>query len=310
MRTIFSISLALLLVSAPAFAQGAGGSAPGAAGQALKNSLGKNTTAGPGAIQKDFLSNLKGGLSDKLGKKAGGKLFDNLQNESLSSNDVQKLMNGNTTKSQMKNWFGANNRQIDKVEKSVDGAVDQKNRSGFFGILIIVMVGDFGVDPSADFASQCAGAKNELDADMFKKLCAGNVSTSTIKDAFGLDSKSDCKFMQQILNSMQSSPFAQHPMMQSMGMGSGGKYDKKKFPSLDEGMPGFDMEKEGLAGGLECDFELPPCPFLSGSFEDLLKKCKEQVKQEEGGDEAKGKPKPSPDRKEKRKKQEREEEGG
>ncbi|MHC4938748.1 MAG: hypothetical protein ACYTHK_07255 [Planctomycetota bacterium] len=293
--------LALLLFSIPALAQGAGGSSQGAVGQALKSALKQNTTAGPGAIQQSFFDSLQKSLNDKFGKKTASKLMNNMQGKSLSKNDVQKFMNGLATKSQVKDWFGASRKQMGKLEQSVDDAVAEKNRNGFFGIMIIVMVVDFGMDPSADFCSQACGAKEELDEEAFKKLCSGNVSTNNIKDAFGFGSKDDCKFMQEILNAMQSSPFAQHPMMQSMGMGKGGKFDPSKFPSLGEGMPGFGME--GFeAGGMACDFELPPCPFLDGSFEDMMKKCEKEAEEAEGPE------KPKPDRKKKRREEEREDE--
>ena len=285
MKTTLSLLLFLALLASDALAQGgAGGSTQGAVGKALRDALKNQTVSGPGAIQDSFMKQLSGGLSDKLGQKTGGKMMNTLQNQSLSSTDVQKLMNGGATKSQLQDWFGASRKQLPKVEGAVDGAVDAKNRSGFFGILIIVMVGDFGVDPTSDFASQCGGAKDEMSPEDFAKLRAGNVSTSTIGDAFGLESKQDCEFMQEILNAMKNCPFVQHPMLSSMGMGQKGKFDPSKFPALSEGNPGFGMDPTQGAGGMPCDFELPPCPFMAGSFDDHMKSCKKKA--------AEGSPKP------------------
>ena len=243
--------------------------------------LSKQGTSGPGNIQQSFMSNLKKNLQQQAGPKAGGKLYNNLQNSALSSKDATNLINGNVTNSQMKKWFGASRKYTDDIEKSIDGAVEQKNKDGFFGMLNLTMTKDYGVDPSGDFASQACGAKDGIDADSLKKLAGGNTSVKTISSIFGFKSKGDSKFMQQILNSLLGSGMGKHPMMKSLGMGGSKKgskssgFDMSKFPKLSEGMPGFGMDEKtgGLAGGLPCDFELPPCPFFEGSFKDLLKKC-------------------------------------
>ncbi len=283
-RTIYSLSLAILLVGSPVFAQGAGGSSKGKGGQALKDLLSKQGTSGPGNIQQSFMQNLQKNLKQQAGPKTGGKLFNNLQNSALSSKDATKLINGNVTKSQMKNWFGASRKYTDDIEKSIDGAVEQKNKDGFFGMLNATMTKDYGVDPSGDFAAQACGAKGGIDMASLKKLTSGNTSVKSISSIFGFKSKGDSKFMQKILNSLLGSGMGKHPMMKSLGMAGGGQsgkkggksgFDMSKFPKLSKGMPGFGMDEKtgGLAGGLPCDFELPPCPFFEGSFKDLLKKC-------------------------------------
>jgi hypothetical protein len=292
-----AVVLGLALTSSPAVAQGgAGGSSQGKIAASLQASLAKKTTAGPGAVQSSFFGGLSGQLTSGFGKKTSAKMMTSLRSQSLVSKDVTKLMNGGATKSQLKKWFGASRSQVGKVDKALDGAVDEKNRNGFFGMLMSIMSKDFGIDPTSDFASQCGSAKEEIDKDMFKKLCSGDVSTKTIEEAFGLKAKDDCKFMQEILNSLKSSPMTQHPMMSSLGMGkSGGSLDKSKFPKLTKGMAGFCGSKEGDAGGFACDFKLPPCPFFEGSFSDLLKGCK-TGKDEEGDDEDPDDKTPKPDK--------------
>jgi len=305
MRTLLSLSLGLVLCTAPVLAQGAGQSTPGAAGQALKQALGKNITSGAGSIQQSFFDNLKGNLGTNLGTKQGDKAFDKFQRQNLSTNDVEKLINGGASKSEVKKWFGTSRPQTDKVRKSLDDAVEQKNKDGFFGILIIVMVGDFGMDPTADFCKQAGGTKETISKEQLEKLLKSNVSTKSVGEIFGLDSKEDCKFMQEILNAMKSGPFVQHPMMKSMGMGTAGKYDKADFPKLEKGMPGANLDKDATPGGFVCDFDLPPCPFFSGSFKDMLKKCG-AGKDDKSSDEET----PKPEKKGKQaKKKEREEKG-
>lgn len=307
-----SVALALVLGAAPVLAQGAGQSAPGAAGKALKAALTKNITSGAGSIQQSFFDNLKGNLGKNLGSKAGDKAFDEFQRQNLTKNDVQKLMNGNTTTSEAKKWFGTSRKQVGKVEKSIDEAVEQKDKDCFFGILIVVMVGDFGMDPTADFCKQAAGAKETISKEEFDKLANSNVSTKSVGAIFGFGSKDDCKFMQEILNAMLSSCFVQHPMMKSMGMDKEGEYSKEDFPPLEKGMPGADMDKDAIPGGMPCDLELPPCPFMPGKFEDMLKKCGEGEDGKEGkpkpGDEEQPKPPKKPKGK-KKKDQESDEEG-
>ena len=297
-RTILTLSLGLFLVAAPVYAQGAGGgSSKGMVGNALKQAMNTNGTSGPGGIQKSFMNNLQGNLQNKLGKKRGGKAYSNLQNSALSSTDATKLLNGQATKSQLKKWFGTSRGQVDEVKKSVDGAVSQKNKDGFFGMLNSIMTKDYGVDASGDFASQACGAKMTITPEQLKKLTGGNSSVKVITSIFGFGSKDDSKFMQKILNSLQSSGMGSHPMMSSLGMGGGKKggkrdYDKDDFPKLTEGMSGFGMDEQtgGLAGGLPCDFEMPPCPFFDGSFKDLLEKCgKKDDGSTEPDDDKKGK---------------------
>ena len=297
MRTILSLSLALLLLAVPTFAQGAGQGSSGAVGKALKDTLKKGLTSSAGNIQQSFFDNLKNNLDKNAGTQQGQKLYSKLQRQNLSSKDVQKLMNGGTTTSEVKKWFGASRKQLPKVEKSIDQAVDQKNKDGFFGILIIVMVGDFGLDPSAEFCQQAGGARETISKEEFEKLVKSNVSTNSISDVFGFESKDDCKFMQEILNAMQSSCFCQHPMLESMGMGQPGKFDPSKFPPLEKGMPGADMPEDAMPGGMPCDSELPPCGFMGESFKEMLKKCGE------------GEPKPEKPKKKKKGEKESEEEG-
>lgn len=275
-----SLVLGLVLAASPAFAQGGAGgagSSTGAIGQALKKSLANQTMAGPGAIQGSFFKGLQSKLTKNLGAKTGTKMMSNLKSQSLSASTVTQMMNGTVTKSQMKKWFGANRSQVSQVSQSISGAVSQKNRNGYFGMLMKVMTKDFGVDPTSDFAAHAASAKQVITKSMFGKLRTGTVSTKTVQKAFSFKSKHDAKFMQKILNGLKSSPYPQHPMMKSLGMGQSGKYNAAKFPKLNKSNPGAGMKPSQGAGGFACNFKLPPCPFFSGSFSKLMAKVKAGV---------------------------------
>jgi len=248
--------------------------------EALKDALARRATAGPGAIQQEFLDVLRASLEKRAGKERAKKMLDRLKTRSISALDVRKLMNGGATTSQVQEWFGAGGRSLPKVEAAVADAVDAKERSGYFGILLHIMVRDFGIDPTADFCAQVIGAKDELSRDEFRKLCRGNVSTGTVKKAFGLTARDDCKFMQDILLALQNSPLVRHPMLESLGLGRDGTYDRKEFPPLQDGMRGHGMEGDA-AGGLACDLSLPPCPHLPGTFAGVLKACRADLAQAE-----------------------------
>jgi hypothetical protein len=141
----------------------------------------------------------------------------------------------------------------------------------FFGIMIFIMVVDFDLDPTSEFCSQACGARDEVSDENFEKLLKGNVSVKVIMIVFGFESKDDGKFMQEIMNGMQQSPFGSHPMAQSMGMGGSGGFDPSKFPTMGEGMPGFGGEFQGgMAGGMPFDQKMPPCPYYGANLEELL----------------------------------------
>jgi len=254
-----------LLAGGIAFGQGA---ASGTAKKTIAEQLRDNATAGPGYIQGDFVSHLSTGLTQRFGEDRSQQMIQQLDQSGLDSKGVISLMNGQTTSSGLENMFGASRSELSSVEAAVGDAVDSKNRSMFFGIMIYVMVVDFDVDADAEFCQQAFGAETEMSKDALTRLTRGNVSTSSIQEAFGFQDKSDCKFMQDVLNAMMSSAFVRHPMAASLGMGGGktlSDQDRSQFPQLMEGMPGFPSAgsgfENGTAGGLPYDRAMPPCPY-------------------------------------------------
>lgn len=72
------------------------------------------------------------------------------------------------------------------------------------------------------------------------------------------------------LKMLLSSPMLCHPMCESLGMAGDRKFDPKKCPAPEEGMPGSGEEfAGGEAGGLPFDPGMPPCPF-AGENADVL----------------------------------------
>jgi len=229
--------------------------------QTIAQQLRQAGTAGPGYMQQDFLNGLGGGLKDQFGDVRGTEMFKTLQGQKLGSDELLKLMNGQTTTSDLGTLFGATRGELDGVREAVDGAVDGKNQKMFFGILIVVIVIDCG-KTNEDFLKQACEGMEGMDPESFQKLMRGDVSTSTIQEGFGFGSKAMCKEMQECLNAMRKSPFVNHPMAQSMGMGTPGQFNPADFPALGEGMPGFGGDfAGGMAGGMPFDMKMPPLPF-------------------------------------------------
>lgn len=268
------IATAALLAGGVAFAQGAGS---GSTKKTIAEELRSSATAGPGFIQSEFVSDLSTGLSARFGEERSKEMLDRLGQSGLDSQGVCNLMNGQTTTSGLQDLLGARRSELPGVEEALGEAVDGKNKKMFFGIMIFVMVVEFDVDADAEFCRQAFGAQGEMSKESFTKLTRGNVSTNTIGDAFGFQDKSDCKFMQEIMNAMMSSMFMQHPMCASLGMGGGqplSEEQMQQFPQLGEGMPGFPAPGSGLengtAGGLPFDKEMPPCPFAGGNLKEFF----------------------------------------
>ena len=271
---IATLLAAVMVLGGLALAQGAGA---GAGKETIAQKMIKEATAGPGYIQQDFVNSVGTGLTEQFGEKRADQMLETLGGQNLSDKDALGLMNGTTTKSGMQDMFGASRSELSRLERVLEGAVDDKNRKMFVGVMVVVMVVEFDVDPGSDFCKQACGARDEMDSDSFQKMLKGNVSSSTIQDAFGMSDKGDCKFMQEILNQMMQSMFFQHPMAQSMGMNRGkplSKEDMSQFGDLSEGMAGFpggdSPFAEGMAGGMPFDMEMPPCPFAGGNFKSMF----------------------------------------
>ncbi len=282
MRKTITTLLAVVCVAGVAYAQGAGS---GSGKKTIAQQLREEATAGAGYIQQDFINNVGEGLTEAFGSKRSNQMMETLTGQGLSQKDTLDLLNGKTTRSGLQDMFGASRAELSDLEKILGNSVDNKNRKMFFGVMVVVMVIDFDVDPDSDFCKQACGARDEMDSDAFAKMLKGSVSTNTIKDGFGFGDKADCKFMQQILNQMMQSMFFQHPMAESMGMNRGkplSPKDMSQFGQLSEGMAGFPGEGntfgEGMAGGMPFDVKMPPCPFAGGNFESLFGEEKPEEK--------------------------------
>ena len=274
MRKTFTTLLAVMCVAGFAYGQGAGA---GAGKKTIAQQLREEATAGAGYIQQDFLNSFGEGLTESFGEQRAKQMMETLKSQGLSDKDTLDLLNGKTTRSGLQDMFGASRGELSRLEEVLGKSVDGKNRKMFFGVMVVVMVIDFDVDPDSDFCRQACGARDEMDSEAFDKMLKGSVSTNTIKDGFGFGDKDDCKFMQQILNQMMQSMFFQHPMAQSMGMNRGkplSAKDLEQFGELGKGMAGFPGEGntfgEGMAGGMPFDMTMPPCPFAGGNFESLF----------------------------------------
>ena len=103
----------------------------------------------------------------------------------LGGADALDLLNGNTTKSGLQDMFGASRNELSRLEEVLGNSVDDKNRKMFFGVMIVVMVVEFDVDPDSDFCKQACGARDEMDSEDFEKMLKGNVSSKTIGEAPG-----------------------------------------------------------------------------------------------------------------------------
>lgn len=219
-------------------------------------------SASPAYITNDFFKTLGKNLGDALGEKRGGKMISALADADLEPKEVVKVMNGDCTKNQLQDWFGAKRIELDRTRKALDKTVAEKNRNCFFGIMLDVMIGDFGVDPSAEFAQQACGTHGEISEELFEKLLKGNRSTRTMKEAFGFENKQDQGFMQKIVNRMWEVPGTNHPLCESLGMGSADKFKADDFPTMSEGMAGYGEFEDGVAAGMKCDTKLPPTPYF------------------------------------------------
>ncbi len=262
MRCGLAALSAAMLLAGSAWAQGVGG---GADKETLAQKMHKEALAGGGFVKDDFMSDLGDGLKEVFGEKKGGKFAGNLGGKKLGDKELADLMNGDLTKKETETLFDCSRDETEGVDKAVDKAVDKKNRKMFFGIVIIILVVDMDVDPSSEFCKQVAGSRDEVSPENFEKLLKGNVSKDLIKTAFKFTDKKDVGFMQDALNQTRSSPFANHPLAKSMGMGDPSKLDRSKMPPMEEGMPGF-----GAEGGPD----MPPCPFMGENMGDYFDCCK------------------------------------
>lgn len=233
----------------------------GTANQEVRDELGLKGTAGPGYIQQGFLDTLQKTLEEKFGKERGDELAQDLKDEKLSPQEVMNLLNGKMTGGQLSNACNATKGEGERLEAAVEEAVGDKDKKCFFGILVIIVVCDSKTEDE-DFLKQMCKGMEGMDQGSADRLMRGDVSTGAIEDCFGFSDKDMCKQMQEALNKLRSSPLANHPMCESMGIGKKGKFNPEDFAKPAEGMPGCGDEfAGGEAGGLPFDCKLPPLPF-------------------------------------------------
>jgi len=248
----------------------------GKPGDAIKEMKTKGN-AGPGFVQGDFISGLEDKLTEKFGEKKGGMFFDNMKSSGATSKDTTDLMNGKSSKKDLKELFGCSSGDAKKIEGLVDEQVEDKNKKMFFGVIIIILVEDMGMDSSGDFMQQVAGGGNEINPDDFEKLMNGSFSTKIMAVIFGFGHKSDQKTMQSACNQAAGSAMMQHPLAGSMSFGQkqGGSFDPSQFMKGGEGMPGFgEGFEDGMSGGMPFPSELPPMPFMGENMGEFFESCK------------------------------------
>lgn len=229
----------------------------------------ENCTASAAYVQDDFFRNLKENLAEGFSKSRREKMMGTLGKQGLSSGDVLELMNGSCSDRELRKHLGVSRGDTDRVRAALDETVKEKDKNAFFGIMTEIMIGNFDVDPSGEFAQQACGAKDEIsDETMNKILKKANTSRRTMKEAFGFKDKDDQKFMADIIKAAMVSPLLTHPMLKSLGMAKGKSFDKRKFHGkLNEQNAGFGSFTDGTAGGLPVDPKLPPLPYFGESLE-------------------------------------------
>ena len=259
----FSLALPVLLLTGVAVAQ----EAPAPTKERIRHA----TVASPGFVQEEFFDGLAGRMKKDFGKQRGAELMAAFSKAKLESRDVLDLMNGrNLTKKKIKQWFRARDGEVDGVKQSAGRTVEEKDKGLFFGVMLFTMMKDFDVDPTGEFARQACGAKEEMGEETWKKLKSGNLSTKTMKEAFGFSDKDDQKFMQDIMKRMKESGMLNHPLCASLGMGDSSRMSKRSFPEMAEGSAGFGRFSGGMAGGKPFDSKMPACPFFGGNMKPLL----------------------------------------
>jgi hypothetical protein len=235
----------------------------------------QEATAGPGYLQARFFTRLEDGFSDEFTERRADQMFRVLRRREPGAAEVVRLMNGHATTSGMERMFGMRRREVDRARRVLDATVEAKDRRLFFGVLAFVMIGEFDIDPTSPFLKQVLGARDELDSDEFRALRIGRRSKRSMREYFGLRSREDQKFMIKVLDRVRDSFYLNHPLCESLGLGSAREYDAALFPKLAEGMPGSEKEYgEGKAAGLPFDRELPPLPFAGKRVDELLEKEK------------------------------------
>lgn len=227
-----------------------------------KEDMQKGCMASTGFVASEFLKDLEKQLTDQFGKERAAEMMKAFAAAKLKPRDSLGLLNGKATKSDLKAWFKIKDRELEGCQKSLEHAVDEKDKNLFFGLMFQVMTGDFDVDPTGEFCKQACGAKDEMKKATWEKLKQGNRSKRTLTEGFGFSNKDDLKFLQDIINRVMESPMLNHPMCESMGLGNARQFSKDDFPEMGQGMAGFGEHQDGRAGGQPFPADMPPCPFF------------------------------------------------
>jgi len=115
-----------------------------------------------------------------------------------------------------------------------------------------------------------AQRRDEIDDKQFQHLRHGSNRTEALMAAcFKLENRKDQKDMLAILEEVRQSFVFGHPLAESIGIRA--RYDPRRFPGLEDGMPGTgDEYEDGLAGGHAFDDELPALPYGGPNMDELL----------------------------------------
>jgi len=265
--------LPLLLAAAATGLVFAKGEGAGAAGKRVQRSA----TAGPGYIQDQFFGGFRKALDKGVGRRRAERFLDRLAASKLERDDVLGLVNGRIERDRFRPWFGVDRRDERRdIETALGTAVEEKDRRILFGVLLRALIRDFDVDPTSEFVRQVVRSRDAMSEDDFRAILRGSWAKSTIGDAFGLRSRRDQDFMQDVLKRVWEQPYFTHPMASSLGRRMGGarrdKFDPKAFPALAQGMPGAEPEyAAGKAAGFPFDLALPACPFAGPEVDEYYK---------------------------------------
>jgi hypothetical protein len=242
-----------------------------AQGRQTKEAFYTSGAAGPGYVQAAFLAALGREFVKEFGEERGGKMLETLRGKRLDGKRILALLNGQVTDAELRDLFGLGSIRPQFARKALDAAVADKDKKLLFGALVRTIV-EKGVDPSSEFC-QVVGQSFGMTDDQFDRLCRGDSSASLMGECFRLKSRRDQGEMSGYMSATRSSPYLLHPLGTSLAGRSKvrGAYDPAKFPKARDGMPGYGNDfKEGKAGGLPFDKELPPVPFYGKNLEDYF----------------------------------------
>lgn len=227
--------------------------------------------AGPGYVQAAFLDSLLRELDKEFGAGRGATMLESLRGKRLDGKRILALLNGQITDADLKDLLGLGSVRPEFARRALDAAVADKDKKLLFGALVRTIV-ENGVDPSSEFC-QVVGKSFGLPEDLFDRLCREEGSNALMAECFRLKSRKDQGEMRAYMAATRSSPYLLHPLGASLAgrAKARGDYDPTKFPKPRDGMPGYGNDfKEGKAGGLPFDKDLPPVPFYGRNLEDFF----------------------------------------